>query len=224
MPSGNFGNILAGHVAKRMGLPIRRLILATNENDVLDEFFRTGRYRPRAGCGNARDVEPVDGHLEGVELRALRLRHRRPRRRRAARSLGARSTRDGGFDLSGDDVLGARRRRRASCRAAARTPIASPRSATSRRRYGVVVDPHTADGIKVGRDRREPGASLICIETALPAKFAATIREALGRDPERPASYAGLEDRPQHCTVLPADAARVKAFIAAHAHVAAVPG
>ena len=76
VPSGNFGNILAGHVAKRMGLPIRRLILATNENDVLDEFFRTGRYRPRGTARDARDVEPVDGHLQGVELRALRVRHR----------------------------------------------------------------------------------------------------------------------------------------------------
>jgi threonine synthase len=88
-------------------------------------------------------------------------------------------------------------------------------------RYGVVVDPHTADGLKVGRDHRDPAVPLVCIETALPAKFAATIREALGRDAERPAAYVGLEDRPQRCEVMPADVERVKAFIAAHAGAAA---
>ena len=92
VPSGNFGNICAGHVARAMGLPIRALILATNENDVLDEFFRTGRYRVR-GAETHADLEPVDGHLQGVQLRALRVRPRRARRRAGARALAARSTR-----------------------------------------------------------------------------------------------------------------------------------
>ena len=169
-----------------MGLPIRRLILATNENDVLDEFFRTGRYRPRATARDARDVEPVDGHLQGVELRALRLRPRRPRR-------GARSRRCG-------DRLDARRRLRPRrhavlADACAASGFVSGRSTHADRiatirdvheRYGVVIDPHTADGVKVGRELRDPGVPLVCIETALPAKFAATIREALGRDPHAP--------------------------------------
>ena len=71
-------------------------------------------------------------------------------------------------------------------------------------RYGVIIDPHTADGVKVGGDHRDPAVPLICVETALPAKFAATIREALGRDPTRPARMAGLEALPQHSTTLPA--------------------
>ena len=82
----------------------------------------------------------------------------------------------------------------------------------------MVIDPHTADGVNVGRARRIAGMPLVCLETALPAKFSATIREALGFEPPRPAAFADLETRPQHCTVLPADADRVKAFIAAHAH------
>jgi threonine synthase len=86
---------------------------------------------------------------------------------------------------------------------------------------GTVVDPHTADGIKVGREFREQGVPLICIETALPAKFAATIREALGRDPQRPPVYADLESRPQYFEQLPADVLRVKALIASHADAAA---
>jgi len=85
------------------------------------------------------------------------------------------------------------------------------------RRFGVLIDPHTADGVKVGREHREGGVPLVCLETALPAKFAATIREAVGLEPPRPPAYADIEARPQHCTVLPADAARVKTFIAARA-------
>jgi threonine synthase len=84
-------------------------------------------------------------------------------------------------------------------------------------RYGVVVDPHTADGIGVGRVHRNPAVPLVCFETALPAKFAATIREALDRDPDRPAALEDLEKRPQKVVVLPADAERVKEYIAAHA-------
>jgi threonine synthase len=85
------------------------------------------------------------------------------------------------------------------------------------RRFGVLIDPHTADGVKVGRELRDADVPLVCLETALPAKFAATIREAIGIDPPRPPAYADIEERPQHCTVLPADATRVKTFIAARA-------
>jgi threonine synthase len=83
--------------------------------------------------------------------------------------------------------------------------------------HGVMVDPHTADGIKVGLERREKGVPLICMETAQPAKFAETIREAIGREPARPAGFENLEKRPQRVEVMNADAAMVKAFIAAHA-------
>jgi threonine synthase len=85
------------------------------------------------------------------------------------------------------------------------------------RRFDTLIDPHTADGVKVGAEYRDAGVPLICLETALPAKFAATIREAVGIDPPRPAAYADLESLPQRCTVLPADAAQVAAFIAARA-------
>ena len=95
------------------------------------------------------------------------------------------------------------------------------RLATIRRvaeRYRIVVDPHTADGIKVGLERRDSHVPLICIETALPAKFAATIREALGREPERPSAYAHLEAMPQRFDVLAVDTAAVKAYIEARSN------
>jgi threonine synthase len=83
-------------------------------------------------------------------------------------------------------------------------------------RFGTMIDTHTADGLKVAREHLRPGTPMIVLETALPIKFAATIVEALGREPDRPAKFAGLEDLPRRVTVLPADAERVKQFIAAH--------
>ena len=70
----------------------------------------------------------------------------------------------------------------------------------------MTIDPHTADGVKVGLEHREPGVPLVCLETALPAKFAETILEALGRAPERPAGFEDLEARPQRYAVIEPDA------------------
>jgi threonine synthase len=82
-------------------------------------------------------------------------------------------------------------------------------------KYGVMIDPHTADGVHVALKYREPGVPLLCLETALPVKFAETIREALGREPERPAEFAGLEELPQRYEVIDADVELVKRHIAA---------
>ena len=80
-------------------------------------------------------------------------------------------------------------------------------------RSGVIIDTHTADGLKLARQHQQNGVPMIVLETALPAKFAATIREALGRDPELPAALAGLEALPKRFTVMPVDAAQVKRYI-----------
>ncbi len=217
VPSGNFGNILAGHVAKAMGLPIRRLILATNENDVLDEFFKTGRYRIRTGGETVSTSSPsMDiSKASNFERFVFDLVGRDPA---VVRELWLQVAHDGGFDLAGTPY----RQRLAASGFVSGKSTHADRLATIRHvaeRYGVIVDPHTADGIKVGLERRDPGVALICIETALPAKFAATIREALGREPERPAAYARLEHLPQRFDVLRVDAAAVKAYIAARANV-----
>jgi threonine synthase len=215
VPSGNFGNILAGHVAKSMGLPIRRLVLATNENDVLDEFFRSLRYRPRGTAETHATSSPsMDiSKASNFERYVFDVVGRDPA---VVRALWQRLDREGGFDLSGTPYAA----NVAASGFVSGMSTHADRLATIRdiaAQCGVVVDPHTADGIKVGREHREDGVPLVCIETALPAKFAATIHEALGRDPGRPSAYADLELRPQRCERLPADAAQVKAFIAAHA-------
>jgi threonine synthase len=218
VPSGNFGNILAGHVAREMGLPIRRLILATNENDVLDEFFRTGRYRPRASAETHATSSPsMDiskaSNFERFIFDAV------ARDPAIVRALWAELQRTGGFDLAGTPHwTRVREAGLVSGHSTHANRLATIRDVDAR--YGVVIDPHTADGLKVGREHRDSAIPLICIETALPVKFAAILREALGREPERPSAYQGLESRPQHYTVLPADPARVKAFIEEHAAVA----
>jgi threonine synthase len=215
VPSGNFGNVLAGHVARRMGLPIARLVVATNENDVLNEFFLTGRYRPRAAAETLATSSPsMDiSKASNFERYLFDVAGRDPAQ---LAQLWQRLERDGSFDVAGTSLW-------AHVQASGFVSGSSThteRIATIRdvhARYGVLVDPHTADGVKVGQGFRESGVPMICLETALPATFSATIREALGIDPPRPAAYAGLEARPQRCTILPADAARVAAYIDAHA-------
>ena len=215
VPSGNFGNILAAHVAREMGVPIARLVLATNENDVLDEFFRTGRYRPRGSAETHATSSPsMDiSKASNFERFVFDVVGRDPA---ALSSLWDRLARDGEFDLSGTPFWPkVQQAGFVSGRSTHADRVATIRDVHAR--YGVVVDPHTADGLKVGRELRLPDVPLVCVETALPAKFSATISEALGVEPTRPAAYVGLEARPQRFEALPADAERVKAFIAAHA-------
>ena len=215
VPSGNFGNILAGYVARRMGLPIRRLILATNENDVLDEFFRTGRYRIRP----AGEVVPTSSPSMDISKASNFERFvfdLVDRDASVVRALWSELARSGAFDLAGTPHA----RKLAGCGFVSGRSTHADRLATIRRvaeRDHRIVDPHTADGIKVALERRDADVPVICIETAQPAKFAATIREALGREPERPAAYARLEERAQRFDVLPADVAAVRDYIAARA-------
>ena len=215
VPSGNFGNIYAGHLAREMGLPIRRLILASNENDVLDEFFRTGRYRVRKGAelketsspsmdiSKASNFERYVYDLAGRDADAVR---------ELWRELETR----GEFGLAGTGWF----RNVAETGFVSGKSVHADRIATIRAlhaKYGVTIDPHTADGVKVGLEHREAGVPLVCLETALPAKFSDTIREALGRDPERPRGFEDIECQPQRFDVIAPDAEAVKRYIVTHA-------
>ena len=213
VPSGNFGNVCAGHVARQMGLPIEQLVVATNENDVLDEFFRTGLYRVRASADTHETSSPsMDiSKASNFERFVFDLLGRDGARVQALFDTALRT--QGRFDLGGDAAF---------AQARARYGFVSGRSthadrlATIRdvhRAYGVTIDPHTADGVKVGREQRQAGVPMIVLETALPIKFAATIEEALGHPPERPAAFEGIEQLPRRVRVLPADLAQVKRLI-----------
>jgi len=215
VPTGNFGNVCAGHVARMMGLPIRRLIVATNENDVLDKFFRTGRYRVRPPA----DVVPTSSpsmdisKASNFERFVHDLVGRDPT---VVADLWRRIDAAGEFDLAGTPHFA----RVGDFGFVSARSSHADRVATIReleRRYGVVIDPHTADGVKAGLARREPGVPLVCLETARAAKFETTIREALGRPPDRPKGLGDLESRPQRFDVIDPDVEVVKAYIAQRA-------
>ncbi|ADY26526.1 threonine synthase [Deinococcus proteolyticus MRP] len=212
VPSGNFGNVFAGYLAREMGLPVGRLIVASNENSVLHEFFSGGVYHvwpaervavtssPSMDIGKASNFERflylmADADAGQVGTWWEEVAAGRPVDLRESAHWAA--VQASGF-------------------AAGRSSHAD-RLATIRRvdtDFGRLIDPHTADGVLVGESFKRPGVPMVCLETALPAKFAETVREAVGREPARPARFAGIEERPRHFTELPNDAEALKAFIA----------
>ena len=215
VPSGNFGNVCAGHVARQMGLPIAKLVVATNENDVLDEFFRTGVYQVRGAAATFETSSPsMDiSKASNFERFIFDLVGRDGVRTQALFTQGV--GREGRFDLSADPVFADIQGKMGftSGKSTHADRLATIRD--SYQRLGQMVDTHTADGIKVAREHlgTEP---MVVLETALPIKFAATIEEALGRQPERPAQFNGIEALPKRVQVLPADVALVKTYIAQH--------
>jgi len=213
VPSGNFGNVCAGHIARQMGLPIRQLIVATNENDVLDEFFRTGVYRPRPETKHTSSPSMDISKASNFERFVYDLSGRDAAK---IRQLWGAIEAGGSFDLKADGLF----ERVADYGVVSGSSNHANRIDTIRtvyEVYGTLIDPHTADGLKVGLEYREPGVPLICMETAQPAKFEDAIREALGIAPVRPADLADLEAQPQKKHVMDADAEAVKRYIAERA-------
>lgn len=211
VPSGNFGNVCAGHIAKQMGLPVRRLMVATNENDVLDEFFKTGSYRPRTAAhthvtsspsmdiSKASNFERFIFDLTGRDAAEIE-------------TLWAEVGAGKGFNLAfALDKI------RNEYGFVSGKSLHRDRLAVIKQVYeqdGELIDPHTADGVKVARELREAGETVVCLETALAAKFADTIREAVGDvDIPRPAKLQGLEDLPQKVQNVPNQAEAVKEII-----------
>ncbi|MDX5445220.1 MAG: threonine synthase [Zoogloeaceae bacterium] len=214
VPSGNFGNICAGHIARQMGLPIGRLILATNENNVLDEFFRTGVYRPRATAETHVTSSPsMDiSKASNFERFVFDLVGRDPA---VVAELWRKVDAGGAFDLNDTPYI----RRMPDFAFASGSSSHADRLATIRKvweEYGVMIDTHTADGVKVALENMPENMPMVVLETAQPVKFAETIREALGREPIRPSDFDGIEDLPQHVAVMEPDAAAVKEFIVRH--------
>ena len=211
VPSGNFGNVCAGHIAKQMGLPVRRLMVATNENDVLDEFFKTGSYRPRTAVhthvtsspsmdiSKASNFERFIFDLTGRDAAEIE-------------TLWAEVGAGKGFNLAF-----ALNKIRNEYGFVSGKSLHRDRLAVIKQVYeqdGELIDPHTADGVKVARELREADETVVCLETALAAKFANTIREAVGDvDIPRPAKLQGLEDLPQKVQNAPNQAEAVKEII-----------
>jgi threonine synthase len=213
VPSGNFGNICAGHIARQMGLPIAKLVLATNENDVLDEFFRTGVYRPRTAAETAITSSPSMDISKASNFERFvfdLVGHDAAKVRELWASVDA----GGAFDLSQTPYWA----KMADFAFASGKSSHADRLQTIRstwEKYGVMVDTHTADGIKVAAEQRDPAITMVVLETAQPAKFEETIREALNCEPVRPDELAGIENLPQRVEVMAPDVAAVKDYIVA---------
>ena len=214
VPSGNFGNVCAGHIARMMGLPIEHLVVATNENDVLDEFFRTGIYRARKSSETLHTSSPsMDiSKASNFERFVFDLLSQDGKRTAA---LFKQVEETGGFDLSRDPAYATMQQ----------FGFASGRSTHADRlrtiqdvdgKYGVMIDTHTADGVKVAREYLQQDVPMLVLETALPIKFEETILEALGRPAECPPAFKDIKSLPQRVESIPADVGVVKQFIARH--------
>lgn len=212
VPSGNFGNVCAGHIARMMGLPINQLIVATNENDVLDEFFKTGIYRPRGAANTyhtsspsmdiskASNFERFVYDLVGQDASKVR-------------DLWSAVDRGGAFDLG---ELMPKVREFGFVSGSSNHAARMKTIRETKQKYDVVIDTHTADGLKVALELRDLSKPMLVLETALPAKFEDAIMEALGNEPTRPESLNNIEALPQKFTVMDADVTQIKNFIISH--------
>ncbi len=209
VPSGNFGNVCAGHIARMMGLPIDRLVVATNENDVLDEFFKTGSYRPRGSVNTfhtsspsmdiskASNFERFVFDLVGQDAAQVR-------------ELWHVVDKGGAFDMK---HLMEKVKTFGFVSGSSSHEDRMQTIRNTKEKYDVVIDTHTADGLKVALELKDKTTPMLVLETALPAKFEDALVEALGEVPPRPESLQGIEDLPQKFTVMDANPGSIKAFI-----------
>ena len=214
VPSGNFGNVCAGHIARMMGLPIDKLVVATNENDVLDEFFKTGVYRPRGSANTYHTSSPsMDiSKASNFERFVFDLVGRDSAK---VRELWAAVDAGGAFDIKQAGLFD----KIADYGFVSGSSNHAHRMNTIRQsqdQYGVVIDTHTADGLKVALEHRQANTPMVVLETALPAKFEDAISEALGHAPERPTALNNIEQLPQRFEVMNADVEAIKAYVVAN--------
>ncbi|MBT3375744.1 MAG: threonine synthase [Lentisphaerae bacterium] len=201
VPTGNFGDIFAGYVARRMGAPISRLILATNENDILARFFNTGVYQRGT-------VEPTLSPSMDIQVASnfeRYLYYRVGCDGANVRALMSTFQETGRFELErGDSGFVAGRGTTADTLATIRK---------YHQEYGYLLDPHTAVGVAIGERFLSGSEPTVCLATAHPAKFGAAITEAVGEDIARHPIIDGLLDLPTRCVVLPAEKDAVQTFM-----------
>ena len=212
VPSGNFGNLYSGFIAKRLGVPINRLIVATNENNVLDEFFRTGVYKPRSGAETFITSSPSMDISKASNLE--RFIYDLLADPSALRELFTTLDETGSVDLS--EHL---ERFKSEFGISSGSSTHADRVSQISRcfaEYGVIIDPHTADGVKVAEQQRTPGETMLVLETAKPQKFADTVTEALGKPAELTEAMQEMLLLPQRTTEIPADSAVLRNYIDTH--------
>ncbi|WGH82966.1 threonine synthase [Auritidibacter ignavus] len=214
VPSGNFGNIFSGQLARLMGLPIRRLVLATNENNVLDEFFRTGVYTPRSAQDTVATSSPSMDISKASNLERL-----------IYLVLGSDPIKLSGA-FSALDAAGTLDLSRYQSRLAEQFGMVSGASTHADRLTAirqtwenaqVLIDPHTADGVTVAQAYRDDAVPMFVLETAKPEKFSDTVVEAIGRAPELSEELQDMLGREQHIVELRDNVEQLRDYIAEHA-------
>ena len=210
VPTGNFGNICAGHIARMMGLPINHLIVATNENDVLDEFFKTGAYAPRSSNDTLQTSSPSMDISKASNFERF-----------IFDLLGQDSSKlsehwkkiDSGkaFKLSDEDFQKIKKYGFVSSSSKHSNRMNFIRSVYND--FGAIIDTHTADGIKAAMDHSIASNPMIVLETALPIKFEKSVFESIGVHPKRPHTLKDLELLDQKFEVFENNAELVKKYI-----------
>jgi threonine synthase len=202
VPTGNFGDIFAGYVAKRMGLPVERLILATNRNDILSRFVNSGVYQ-------AREVHHTVSPSMDIQISSnfeRYLYYLMDEDPAAVRALMDAMTEQGELRIPQHKHAEVASLFHAEAVSEEETLAQIQHTYTE---HGYILDPHTAVGVRAARNH--PGA--ICLATAHPAKFGDAVAQAIGRQAEPPPSLQGLMERETRCEILSADSATVKAFM-----------
>jgi len=204
VPTGNFGDIFAGYVAKRMGLPVDRLVLATNRNDILARFISSGAYasgQVYATVSPAMDIQ-VSSNFERYLFYLM------------DGDAGAVKTLMDGFGVTGRLSVSEAKHRQARADFASTAVGEEQTVATIREVYertGYILDPHTAVGVAAARAVGVPDA--ICLATAHPAKFSEAVTGAIGRSVPLPAPFEDLLERESRMAVLPADAEAIRSYM-----------
>lgn len=215
VPSGNFGNICAAHVARMMGLPVDQLVLATNENNVLEEFFLTGTYRVRSSKETYETSSPsMDiSKASNFERFIFDMTGRDPKRTQIF--FGVDVPQKGGFTISADEFATLKTKYHF---VAGKSTHANRLQTISDcyKHENILIDPHTADAMKVASVFAKPGQPMIVMETAQPCKFAATMLEATGHEPSLPQSVRDMISLPRRAHVVPVDVDAVKKYIIQH--------
>ena len=216
VPTGNFGDILAGYIAKRMGLPVARLNIATNSNDILARTLATGAYEMR---GVAATQSPsMDIQISSNFERLLFDLHGRDAA--SIRALSDNLAQARRFDIAPRPLAKLRDEFSAGTADEAAT---TAEMARTWRDSGYMLDPHTAVGVAVARRalQKDPATPMVALGTAHPAKFPDAVRKAIGVTPQLPLHLADIMERKEHFTVLANDQRAVENFVRARARITA---
>lgn len=217
VPTGNFGDVFAGYVAKRLGLPVSEFVVATNVNDILERTIRTGRYEVTgvvATSSPSMDIQ-VSSNFERLLFDA------HGRDAGALRRLMAGLAQSRSFEI-GAEAIAAIRSEFSAARADEAEVAETIRHvlATS----GYLIDPHTAVAMAAARKTaHDPAVPTVVLSTAHPAKFPDAVEAAAGQRPALPAWLGNLMERPEQMTHLPAEQAAVEDFVQAHSRAAGRP-